>query len=441
MPRRIVPVLVLLAAASCRSDSSPGGGGDDVEARIARIETHLPPPYTIRGEPVAYATIGQRLAELNVPGVSIAVLNEGRIEWARGYGWADAETHRPVTENTRFQAASISKPIAALAALRLVESGRITLDGDVNQWLTSWRVPENEFTTTAKVTLRRLLTHTAGLTIHGFPGYGPGAQVPSTVGVLEGRGNTDPVVPFVVPGTRQIYSGGGYTIVQLLVSDVNGRPFADVMREQVLEPIGMTRSTYAQPIPADMQDDMAIGYRPDGSRVDGNWHTYPEQAAAGLWTTPSDLARYAMEVQRAAHGESDAVISQAMAREMLSEQASGQGLGPGLDPTGPAFRHGGSNEGYRSGFHAYVDGGRGGIRMAVPRVRGEGGHPARFGTAPAMDRPVPAARCRRHGRNRRRARYASRAPAGPHGLYAGPAIGLLVLHEGGRIRRGVRQPR
>lgn len=359
MFRRFIPLLLLLAAASCRNDGPADNGSGDVEARIARIETHLPPPITIRGEPVAYATIEQRMRELNVPGASIAVLNDGRIEWAKGYGWADAEAQRPVTERTRFQAASISKPVAALAALRLVDSGRIDLDGDVNRWLTSWKVPDNEFTATEKVTLRRLLTHTAGLTVWGFPGYGPDENVPSTVGVLEGKGNTEPVVPFQVPGAGPRYSGGGYTVVQLLVSDVNGQPFADVMREQVLEPIGMTRSTYEQPIPASLQDDMAIGYRPDGSRVDGNWHTYPEQAAAGLWTTPSDLARYAMEVQRAAHGESDAVLSQAMTRQMLSEQAPGQGLGPAYDAANAVFRHGGSNEGYRSAFYAYVEGGRG----------------------------------------------------------------------------------
>lgn len=386
MSRRWIPAFVLLTLAACQREAPPVTVGD----RVARIETRLPPPFTIRGEPVEHASIEQRMRELNVPGVSVAVVNDGRIEWARGYGFADAEAQRPVTPNTLFQAASISKPVAALAALRLVESGRIDLDGDVNQWLTSWKVPENGFTAVEKVTLRRLLTHTAGTTVWGFPGYGPDETVPGAVGVLEGKGNTEPVVPFQAPGSGQRYSGGGYTVMQLLVADVTGRPFADVMRDEVLAPIGMARSTYEQPIPPDRQDDIAIGYRPDGSRVDGNWHTYPEQAAAGLWTTPGDLALYALEVQRALRGESAAVISQAMAREMVSEQAPGQGLGPAIDSRGPVFRHGGSNEGFRSGFFAYVDEGRGAFVMTNSDNGGALASQVLLAIAQEYGWPVPA---------------------------------------------------
>ena len=206
------------------------------------------------------------------------------------------------------------------------------------------------------MTLRDLLTHRAGLSVSGFPGYGPDETVPDATEVLDGRGNTDPVRSVMAPGALWRYSGGGYTVMQQLVADVRGEPFADVMRGHVLEPIGMVRSTYEQPIPTDRQGDVAIGYRPDGTRVPGGWHTYPEQAAAGLWTTPSELVRYAREVQRAWRGESARVLGEALAREMLTPNEDGWGLGPAVSEDAERFRHGGSNQGFRSTFTAYIDG-------------------------------------------------------------------------------------
>jgi CubicO group peptidase (beta-lactamase class C family) len=296
---------------------------------------------------------------LGVPGVSIAVVIDDEIAWAKGYGLANVEQNRPVSVNTLFQAASISKPVAALAALKLVDNGRVDLDGNVNDYLASWRVPDNAFTVERKVSLRGILTHRAGLTVWGFPGYGPQDSVPNTTGVLDGLGNTDPVRVYKVPGESWRYSGGGFTVMQQLVEDVYEREFADVMREEVLMPIGMTRSTYEQPIPVDRQDDIATGYRSDGTPVEGAWHTYPEQAAAGLWTTSSELAQYALEVQRSYRGESNRVLSQALTREMLAGDADEWGLGPGVPRGGERFSHGGSNEGFRSTFSAFIQRGDG----------------------------------------------------------------------------------
>ena len=332
----------------------PGGVADG--SPEALVESSLMPAVTTPGEPVARSSLADRMAELGVPGVSVAVLVDGEIAWARGYGLADVESGRPVTPNTLFQAASISKPVAALAALRLVESGRVDLDGDVNAYLTSWRVPDNAFTEQGPVTLRGLLTHRAGLTVWGFPGYGPDEEVPDEPGVLDGRGNTDPVRVYKAPGESWQYSGGGYTVMQQLVADMAGKPFAAVMREEVLDPIGMSRSTYEQPIPPERQNDIATGYRSDGERVPGGWHTYPEQAAAGLWTTPSELALYAREMQRAWKGESTRVLGEALAREMLTPDADDWGLGPAISQDGERFRHGGSNQGFRCTFAAHIDG-------------------------------------------------------------------------------------
>ena len=348
-----------LSALACAPPSTPDRSLPERAADgspQALVESALLSTVTTRGEPVARPSLADRMAELGVPGVSVAVLVDGKIAWARGYGLADVESGRPVTPNTLFQAASISKPVAALAALRLVESGRVDLDGDVNAHLTSWRVPGNEFTEGAPVTLRGLLTHRAGLTVWGFPGYGPDERAPDGPGVLDGRGNTDPVRVYKAPGESWRYSGGGYTVMQQLVVDVHGAPFAAVMREEVLDPIGMSRSTYEQPISPERQDDIATGYRADGERVPGGWHTYPEQAAAGLWTTPSELALYARDMQRAWRGESDLVLGEALAREMLTPDADDWGLGPAISEDGERFRHGGSNQGFRCTFAAYIEG-------------------------------------------------------------------------------------
>ena len=345
-------VLALTALTAC---GQPPPDAPSPDAPAARIESALLPTFVIRGEPTPRTSLADRMEALGVPGVSVAVLVDGEIAWARGYGFADLESRRPVTTHTLFQAASISKPVAALAALQLVREGRVALDGDVNDYLTSWRVPASEFTAEAPVTLRGLLTHRAGLSVSGFPGYGPDEAVPDAPGVLDGRGNTAPVRVVSLPG-EQRYSGGGYTVMQQLVADVRGAPFPDVMRRRVLDPIGMVRSTYEQPIPPDRQDDIATGHRPDGTPVPGGWHTYPEQAAAGLWTTPSELALYALEVQRAWRGESTRVLDEAVAREMLTPDDDDWGLGPAISQDGERFRHGGSNQGFRSTFAAYIDG-------------------------------------------------------------------------------------
>jgi len=356
--RRLAALLVL-ATLGCRA----GEPGRDVEARIQRIESRLLPAVLVAGQPVPVHSLAERMEHHRVPAVSIAVINDGELEWARAYGLADVEEGRPATTRTLFQAASISKPVAALAALKLVEDGLLDLDEDVNEKLESWKLPENQYTAAEPVTLRRLLTHTAGTTVHGFPGYAAGATVPTTVGVLDGEGNTDPIRVDTVPGSLWRYSGGGYTIAQLLVRDVTDRPFPEIMRETVLERIGMSESTYEQPLPESRRAQAASGYRADGTEVEGKWHTYPEMAAAGLWTTPTDLARYAIEIQKAYAGEASVVLSSDMARQMLEPGMNDWGLGPGIGLGGKAFRHGGSNEGFRCQFIAFMEGGQGAVVM------------------------------------------------------------------------------
>ena len=223
-----------------------------------------------------------------MPGLSIAVVDNFHIVWTKAYGVIEAGSNTPVTPRTLFQAGSISKPVAASGALYLVEQGKLSLDEDVNQKLKTWKVPENEFTKTEKVTLRRVMSHTAGLTVHGFPGYDVNDSVPTLVQIFNGEkpANTAPIRVDFVPGTQSRYSGGGVTIEQQLMIDVTGKPFPALMREFVLDKIGMTDSSYEQPLPPARAAITASGTYADGKTVHGRWHIYPEMAAAGCGPHP-----------------------------------------------------------------------------------------------------------------------------------------------------------
>ena len=327
------------------------------------------------------AFVRAQMAQRHIRGLSLAIIKDGKIAVARAYGVLDDSSKAPVSTTTLFQAGSISKPVSALGALHLVEAGTLSLDADVNTKLTSWKVPDNQFTSTEKVTLRRLLSHNAGLTVHGFPGYDVSARIPTLVQVLDGTppANTAPIRVDTTPGAIWRYSGGGFTIMQQMVIDVTGQPFAQFLQTTVLGPIGMTNSTFQQPLPNDLAARTAAGYYADGTPVRGRWHVYPEIAAAGLWTTPTDLARWAIEVQETFAGRGHGVISPTMARQYLTEQKDGSGLGVGVEGSGPnlLFSHGGRDEGFDAFVIAGAETGDGMALMInandnsrmVPRIR------------------------------------------------------------------------
>ena len=225
-----------------------------------------------------------------------------------GFGVRRAGTKDAVTPTTLFQAGSISKPVFATAVMRLVSSGVLDLDADVNDYLTSWRVPDSGGWT-PRITLRQLLSHSAATSIHGFPGYPAAGPWPTVTEVLDGvpPANTLPVVVEGVPGLHVRYSGGGTTIAQQVVTDVVGKPFPELMRELVLEPAGMSNSTFEQPLPAAIAERAAFGHPWNGVPVAGGWHVYPEMAAAGLWTTAGDLARLGAELMRTLNGAESAL--------------------------------------------------------------------------------------------------------------------------------------
>lgn len=353
---------VILGGCALEAEAPPPA---DVAAEIRRVESGLLPPVPVEGE--AGWTLAERMDRWNVEAVSVAVIRDGEVRWARAWGLADREEGTPATTETLFQAGSISKSVAAAGALRLVEEGTLALDEPVNDYLTSWKLPENDLTRQEPVTLRRLMSHTAGTTVHGFPGYAPGDEVPTVPQVLDGAApaNTAPVRVDLLPGSRVRYSGGGTTITQLAMTDATGEDFPSLLRRLVLEPAGMTHSTYENPLPASRLPEAAAGYMRSGAPVPGKRHTYPEMAAAGLWTTPTDLARFAISIQKSLRGERGGILEPETARAMVTPVQETVGLGFFMqNPEGPVyFGHNGADEGFQAMLVASRDGGYGAAVM------------------------------------------------------------------------------
>ncbi len=309
--------LALLLAGCGRLIASPS---PDLEERIRRVENGL-----VLGE-----TITDRMEANNVPGMSIAVIYDFKIDWSKGYGVLELGGSQAVTSDTLFQAGSVAKPVTAVGALHYAELGLLSLDENVNDMLVSWHIPENEFTAQADVTLRRLLSHTGGVNQGLNRGYAPDEEVPTMLQALEGEppANSIPVRVDRVPGSQEYYSNGGYLIVAQLLQDVLGKPFSEVMEEAVFAPIGMTSSTFEQTLPAGLEARAAV---PHGWDVDA-WRERPglveevythDPGYSGLWTTAPDLAQFAIEVMRAHAGQSDLVLSQKMVNVMLTPVTEG----------------------------------------------------------------------------------------------------------------------
>jgi CubicO group peptidase (beta-lactamase class C family) len=368
LARGLLALSTLGMTVQAAESARPGTPGSTaLQARIARVEQGLSTPVAVKGSPNRRMALADRMAFHQVPAVSIAVIDNGRIAWARAYGVLDAAGGRPATTTTPFQSGSISKAVSAIGALRLVDQGRLALDQPANRQLRAWQIPDNAFTRDQAVTLRMLLNHSAGLTVHGFNGYAAGQKTPALLQVLDGAtpANSEPVRVDTVPGTAWRYSGGGYSVVQLMVTEASRLPFEAYMHNAVLAPLGMTRSTFAQTLPRAWRDAAATAHRGDGSAVPGRWHVYPEAAAAGLWTTPTDLARLVVEVQQARAGRSDKLLSRATASVMLTRVLGEYGLGFFVEQLGAdsSFSHSGGTEGFRSRLYGYTRSGKGAVVM------------------------------------------------------------------------------
>jgi CubicO group peptidase (beta-lactamase class C family) len=309
-----------------------------------------------------------RMRYYAVPGVSIAVIDQGVLIWAGAYGVHNASTAAPLTSQTRFPVASITKPIVAMATLRLVQHGVLDLDVDVNQYLTSWKLPASPHTRETPVTLRRLLSHSAGVTPYGFWGYRPSGPIPSLLQVLDGLppANSAPVRVARLPGSRWSYSSGGYCIIQQLLSDVLRLPFPELMAELVLAPLEMRASDFMVVPSAETGAACAQGHDATGAPIAERWRAHPELASSGLWATAADLASWAIAVQRARSGATEGVLMPELVLQMLTPQSSNWGLGPAIDSTGTTarFTHGGAAIGFRSYLTAYCERGQGAVILA-----------------------------------------------------------------------------
>lgn len=329
----------------------------EIDERIARAMDDIRPETAFVGRLGAPHALAERMAFFHTPGLGLAVVEGFELAWAGGFGRRTVGTDDPVTAGTLFQAASISKPLLALAVMRLVQDGVLELDRDVEEYLTSWRVPASDGWH-PRLTLRQLLSHTAGVTVPGFPGYTAHEPLPELRQVLEGdpEANTPRIEVNILPGLSYRYSGGGSLIAQQVLIDRLRKPFPQLMRELVLGPLGLADSTFDQPLPAAWAPRAATGHPYKGIPLPGRFHVYPELAAAGLWTTPADLARVGIELMRAAGGRPSTLLSRETAQAMLRPQhpGSGEGYQPALgfflrgEGQARTFYHSGGNEGFVS---------------------------------------------------------------------------------------------
>ncbi len=342
---------ILRGATACSvliACSQPASAGSP---RSEQPLDQLYPKVQIEGHDYSPRRLADEMERLRVPGISIVFIDKGRIAWTVTRGWADREARRRVNVRTLFQAASMSKAVTASAALTMVDEGKLALDRPVNQQLHGWTIPENDLTAGHPVTLRHLVTHRAGLTVSGFTGYSPGKPLPDLAAILSGAApaNNVPVVVNVQPGSINRYSGGGFTVVQKLIGDVSGKPFDEVMKQRVLAPLGMADSGFMQPLPKALAGRAATAYRYQGDPLDGRYNSYPELAAAGLWTTPTDLARWVIAIQGGYARRAGAIPRPPPARAMLTPDKDGWGLGVSVAGSGRDLRffHGGANFGFR----------------------------------------------------------------------------------------------
>lgn len=327
------------------------------EPRIQKVENGLTLQRTVApGETFQTGNLVERLKDFKIPGASVTVVRNRKIDWSKTYGTAEAKGSTQITGETLFQCASIGKMITALTAMALVEQGKLDLDEDVNLKLKRWQVQENEKTADQKVTLRHLLSHSAGFTDeYGFKGYDPSDDIPSLVQMLNGEPPSNArksLTVETVPGEKELYSGGGYLIVQVLLEDVSGEPFETLVQELILNPFGMSQTTYDYRPDKNSGAQVATGHTGNGKPLKNKkYHLYPEKAAAGPWTTAEDLARLILGIQKLNATRSEAI------KEILTPQINNKGLGvnlKGLDKP-EAFWHAGQNLGYTALLYGLTD--------------------------------------------------------------------------------------
>jgi CubicO group peptidase (beta-lactamase class C family) len=355
-------LLIAVFSTNCETE------GSLAKKRIKAVENGLLRTVVFKGEDPERMKISDRMAFYRVPGVSIAVIDKYAVEWAQGYGAERAGTDLPITSDLLFQAASVSQSVTAWSILHFVEQGKIRLDEDVNTSLKSWKIPESSVTSETKTTPRHLMSHCAGLISLRLAGYPFGKAMPTVLDVLRGQKPSDSpgVYVYKKPGTEVQKSELGYAVLHQLLEDTEGKPFHEILAETVLQPLRMEQSTFEIPLPDIMRTKTVAGHTRQGDPVREGWFYYPVAAASGLWSTPSDISRFAIDVMRTAIGQSQTVVSPESARMMLTPQLGNQGLGFEVFDAGENlyFSQRGSTEGYECCLVAYPSRGQGAVIMA-----------------------------------------------------------------------------
>ena len=355
--------ILLFIVASAQGQTSQA---ENIQTQINAVENNLLPTVKITGE--APWNIKNRMSHYNVSGVSIAVIDNFEVVWAKGYGVADAKKKNPVTTSTLFQAASISKTVNAVAVLQLMEQQKINLNEDINTYLKSWKFPYTEKSNGKKITTKHLLSHTAGLSTSGFDGYMKAKKVPNLTQILDGKKTNDSeaVRSISEPGLAFQYSGGGILITQQMIEDISKSSYESYISNNILQPLGMNNSLYA--LNKNLkQKDLASGHWWNGKRLKNKYNIYPELAAAGLWTTPTDLAKFVIALQKSLSEEQEALISKPTAELMFTPVLDNHitALGTFIrDKKGTLyFDHSGSNEGFTCHYYGSMEDGKGVIVM------------------------------------------------------------------------------
>ncbi len=326
MKNTISVFLFIILFQSCREESKITTTTD----LIKKVENGLTTRVHIAGD--STWSIEERMEHYGIPGMSIAVINDGKIAWTTGYGVMDKESKTPVTEQTLFQASSLSIPVSAYGALLLVEKDKVTLDENINSYLKSWQLPDNEFTKEKKATIRNLLNHSAGINLHATPGYSSGSAIPTLIEVLNGvsPAQNEPIGVNKEPDESFYISYTGYGIIQQMMIDVEGKIFPEIMNDLVLQPLGMTSSTFYQSLSQEQLTRAATAYLDDGTMVEGKRFVHPVMASRGLRTTSEDLAKFIIHIQQTLNGNRNGGLSKGMT-ELMVTPYSVSSYGPGFE--------------------------------------------------------------------------------------------------------------
>jgi len=330
--------------------------------RKAQLETGIRGQVKFLGEEEKLNSITNRMSVYNIPALSLAVIQQGEIAWAAVYQNESFYEGQNLDCNSIFQAASLSKPVTFMAALRMNAAGEIDLDENIQEYLKDFVLPQGKQTTENPVNLRNIFSHTSGITPGGYQGYAKDLPMPSDMDIVSGApGVNSPAIEVVSPPDETLgYSGGGYTLAELALQDIYNDEFSNLMNKWILEPVGMEHSEFTQPLPNSKWDLVAKGHTQSGEVLDGGWRNHPEQAAAGLWSNAVDMAKFLIEIYKAYQGES-AIFSQADIESILSHQRDGHVYGFLLSRSSDdiSLTHYGGNAGYRTGMTISLTSGNG----------------------------------------------------------------------------------